>query len=52
MIYNLLESKIERGNFNREELLKKMDVYLLNDRITQDDYSKLVALMDAKAAAE
>lgn len=52
MIYNLLKSKIERGNFVREDLITKMDVYLLNDRITQENYTELVALMDAKAAAE
>lgn len=52
MIYNLLKRKIEGGTFNREELLTKMDVYLLNNRITQENYTELVALMDAKAAAE
>lgn len=52
MIYNLLKKKIERGSFNREELITKMDVYLLNNRITNDNYTELVALMDAKQAAE
>lgn len=45
MIYNLLYKKIERGNYNKDDLLKKMDVYLLNDRITEEEYNKLVAMM-------
>lgn len=45
MIYNLIYKKIERGNYNKDDLLKKMDVYLLNDRITEEEYNKLVAMM-------
>lgn len=48
MIYKLLETKIERLSFDRADILKKMDVYLLNDRISEEEYNRLVALMDAK----
>ena len=51
MIYNLLKRKIERGSFVREDNLAKMDVFLLENRITNDNYTELVALMDAKEAA-
>lgn len=45
MIYNLLKTKIERGTYNKEELKNKMDVYLLCDRITEEQYNELTALM-------
>lgn len=40
-----IETIIKRGNYNKESLLKKMDAFLLNDRITEEDYKELVALM-------
>lgn len=46
MIYNLLKIKIEKGNFNKEQLLKKIDVYLLNNRITENNYKELISLIE------
>ena len=48
MIFSLLSRKIESGKFIRNDILNKMDVYLLNDRITEEDYSELVKLMNAR----
>lgn len=36
---------IERGNYNSESMLKKLDVFLLNDRITEDQYNELAGIM-------
>ena len=47
MIYKMLKQKIEKGTYEREDLLKKMDVYLLKDRISEEEYSELCALMNA-----
>lgn len=46
MIYKLLKNKIEKGNYDKEDLLKKMDVYLLRNRITAEQYEELVQMME------
>lgn len=45
MIYTLLKNKITRGNYNQDDLKNKMDVYLLCNRITEEQYNELIALM-------
>ncbi len=45
MIYTLLKNKITRGTYDEEELKNKMDVYLLCNRITEEQYNELIALM-------
>lgn len=49
MIYKLLKTKIEKGNYDKEDLLKKMDVYLLRNRITAEQYEELVQMMEGMA---
>lgn len=46
MIYNLLKKMILRGEYDKEDLLNKMDTYMLFGRITQAQYDELVALME------
>lgn len=45
MIYNLMKTMITRGTYIKEDMLKKMDVFLLNNRITDTEYNELVTLM-------
>lgn len=45
MLFKLIEKLITRGSYEKDDLLKKMDVYLLNNRITEDEYNALVVLM-------
>lgn len=45
MLYKNLIKMITRGTFEKEDLLSKMDMYLLNDRITEAEYNELMALM-------
>ncbi len=45
MLYKNLAKMITRGTYEKEDLLSKMDIYLLNNRITEEQYSELVALM-------
>lgn len=52
MIYKLLKTKIEKGNYDKEDLLKKMDVYLLRNRITAEQYEELVQMMEGDAEDE
>lgn len=40
-----IEKIIETGNYNKEALMRKMAVFLLNDRITEAEYNELVEMM-------
>jgi len=47
--YQLCKKVIEnRAYGTKEEMLIKLDVFLLNDRITQDQYNELVNLLNAQ----
>lgn len=45
MIFKMLKDKITRGNYNQDDLKNKMDVYLLCNRIREEQYNELIALM-------
>ncbi len=46
MTYNVCKRLIQNGNYEKEDMLIKLDVFLLNDRITQEQYNELVGLMN------
>jgi hypothetical protein len=46
MIYNALKIVIKGGNYDRQDLLNKMDFFLLKGRITQEQYEVLETLID------
>ena len=45
MTYNLCKMLIEKGNYEKVDMTQKLDVFLLNDRIKQEQYNELVGLM-------
>lgn len=45
MIYTLCKKVIASGNYDKEDMHKKLDVYLLCDRITQEQYEELVDMI-------
>ena len=45
MTYRNCKKIIELGRYEREDMLNKLDVFLLNDRITQAQYEELVGMM-------
>lgn len=45
MLFNLMKTVITRGTYDKEDMLKKMDVFFLNSRITEEQYSELIVLM-------
>lgn len=50
MTYNYCKIVINNGRYGtKEEMLIKLDVFLLNNRITQEQYNELVALLNAAA---
>ncbi len=49
MTYRLCKTVIEKETFGtKEDMLFKLDVFLLNNRITQDEYNGLTALLNSK----
>lgn len=47
MTYNRLKILIQNGRYDKEDMLKKLDVFLLTDRITTDQYNELVVMIGA-----
>ena len=45
MTYTLCKKMIQSGNYVKEDMLAKLDVFLLNNRINETQYNELVALM-------
>lgn len=45
MTYRNCKKLIEMGRYERDDMLNKLDVFLLNDRITQVQYEELVGMM-------
>ena len=49
MTYKLCVTVINKGTYGtKEEMLIKLDVFLLNNRITQEEYEELVNLLENK----
>ena len=49
MTYTYCKSIIARGNYDAQEMKDKLDVFLLADRISQEQYKELMELIDAEA---
>lgn len=50
MIYTLCKNVINAGSYEYQSMLNKLDVYLLGNRITVDQYTELKDIMDVKQA--
>ena len=47
MTFERLKKLIENGKYNKEDLLNKMDIFLLCNRITNENYQELLKMMEA-----
>ena len=45
MTYTRLKKLIENGVFVKEDMMNKLDVFLMAGRITEEQYTELVGLM-------
>ena len=48
MTYGLCKKIIAKGNYDKDELLNKMDIFLLNNRITQEQYNELAGMINSQ----
>lgn len=46
MTYNYCKKIIANGNYNKDDMLDKLDVFLLAGRITDEQYKELVGLLE------
>jgi len=46
MLYQRIKKIIESGNYNAETLLNQLDIFLLNQRITNEQYAELVGMIN------
>lgn len=44
-MYNTLKKLIENGRYEIESMKRKLDIYLLANRISEDEYKELLALL-------
>ncbi|MBO7670966.1 MAG: hypothetical protein J6S60_10295 [Oscillospiraceae bacterium] len=52
MAYKLMKRIIERGGYDREDVLDKLDAFLAADRLTVAQYEELVAMIGGGKDAE
>lgn len=45
MTYARLKKLIENGAYDKESMMSKLDVFLMANRITEEQYNELVSLM-------
>ena len=45
MTYARLKKLIERGAYKKEAMLNKLDVFLMANRITEEQYQELIGMM-------
>lgn len=48
MTYRNCKKLIENGRYEYSDMMNKLDVFLLGDRITQAEYEELVKMMEAR----
>ena len=52
MAYKLMKRIIERGGYDREDVLDKLDAFLAADRLTVAQYEELVTMIGGEDDAE
>jgi len=48
MTYTYCKKLIEINRYEKEDMLNKLDVFLLNNRITEDEYNELISMINAE----
>lgn len=48
MTYKVCKRVIQGGNYDKEDMQIKLDVFLLHNRITQENYDELTTLLNAQ----
>jgi hypothetical protein len=46
MTYTYCKKIIQAANYDKDDMQDKLDIFLLNNRINQDQYAELITLLD------
>lgn len=46
MTYTMCKTIIEGGRYDKDDLMNKLDAFLLGNRLTEKQYAELVKMMD------
>lgn len=46
MTYKMCKTLIERKRYEKEDMLEKLDVFLLANRITKEEYEELAGMLE------
>ena len=52
MIYTLLKRMITTGNYKKEDMQNKLDIFFAVNRITEEQYLELTKLINSKPVIE
>ena len=44
-MYNICKKMILNGNYDKDDMINKLDIYLLKNRITKEQYTELIDLI-------
>ena len=47
-----IEKLIQLGKFNKEDIMNKLDIFLLADRISSEEYNHLVEMLEMLEVGE
>ncbi len=45
-MYNICKKMILNGNYDKEDMMNKLDIYLLKNRITEEQYTELIDMIN------
>lgn len=48
MLYNLLKNLIDNNFYVKDDMTNKLNVFMLYNQITQNNYEELIKLIDTK----
>jgi len=49
MLYNLLKNLITNNYYTKEEMTNKLNVFMLYNQVTEENYAELIALVNPVA---
>lgn len=50
--YEMCLFLINKGKYEKEDMTRKLDIFLLGNRITEEQYTELVGIMNRKEVRE
>lgn len=46
--YDMCKTLIQKNRYEKDDMTQKLDIFLLGNRITEEQYTELVGMMDSQ----